>query len=110
MQLNPLYLEQVWLTGNSAGHYKRATVSALQLAIANCGGESWYSLDLCSFLMLMRPCYPIVNFVISVDEGFVAAWIYRKSSYTRPYIFFGFADVSDTQQPRRGLPIASHIL
>jgi hypothetical protein len=27
----------VWLTGNSAGHYKRATVSALQLAIANCG-------------------------------------------------------------------------
>lgn len=28
----------VWLTGNSAGHYKRATVSALQLAIANCGG------------------------------------------------------------------------
>lgn len=27
-----------WLSNNSAGHYKRATVSALQLAIANCGG------------------------------------------------------------------------
>ncbi|KAF7712371.1 Uncharacterized protein PECH_003315 [Penicillium ucsense] len=28
----------VWLSNNSAGHYKRATTSALQLAIANCGG------------------------------------------------------------------------
>lgn len=28
----------VWLAGNSAGHYKRATVSAMQLMIANCGG------------------------------------------------------------------------
>ncbi|KAH8681725.1 putative MFS transporter [Xylariales sp. PMI_506] len=27
-----------WLSNNSAGHYKRATTSALQLAIANCGG------------------------------------------------------------------------
>lgn len=27
-----------WLSNNSAGHYKRATVSGLQLAIANCGG------------------------------------------------------------------------
>ncbi|KAM7217667.1 MFS general substrate transporter [Rhypophila decipiens] len=27
-----------WLSNNSAGHYKRATASALQLAIANCGG------------------------------------------------------------------------
>lgn len=28
----------VWMSNNSAGHYKRATTSALQLAIANCGG------------------------------------------------------------------------
>ncbi|KAJ5624747.1 hypothetical protein N7510_001056 [Penicillium lagena] len=28
----------VWMANNSAGHYKRATTSALQLAIANCGG------------------------------------------------------------------------
>ncbi|UKZ83772.1 hypothetical protein TrVFT333_011585 [Trichoderma virens FT-333] len=28
----------VWNANNSAGHYKRATTSALQLAIANCGG------------------------------------------------------------------------
>jgi hypothetical protein len=28
----------VWLANNSAGHYKRATAAALQLAIANCGG------------------------------------------------------------------------
>lgn len=27
-----------WLSNNSAGHYKRATAAALQLAIANCGG------------------------------------------------------------------------
>lgn len=28
----------VWISNNSAGHYKRATATALQLAIANCGG------------------------------------------------------------------------
>ncbi|KAK0611644.1 major facilitator superfamily domain-containing protein [Immersiella caudata] len=28
----------VWNSNNSAGHYKRVTTSALQLAIANCGG------------------------------------------------------------------------
>ena len=28
----------VWMSNNSAGHYKRATTSALQLAIANAGG------------------------------------------------------------------------
>ena len=27
-----------WISNNSAGHYKRATSTALQLAIANCGG------------------------------------------------------------------------
>ncbi|CAJ2512559.1 Uu.00g055740.m01.CDS01 [Anthostomella pinea] len=27
-----------WLSNNSAGHYKRATTSAMQLMIANCGG------------------------------------------------------------------------
>ncbi|KKY19946.1 putative major facilitator superfamily transporter [Phaeomoniella chlamydospora] len=27
-----------WISNNSAGHYKRATATALQLAIANCGG------------------------------------------------------------------------
>lgn len=33
----------VWNSNNSAGHYKRATTSAVQLAIANCGGfvASW---------------------------------------------------------------------
>jgi len=28
----------VWNSNNSAGHYKRATTSALQLGVANCGG------------------------------------------------------------------------
>ncbi|KAK5995919.1 putative transporter [Cladobotryum mycophilum] len=28
----------VWNANNSAGHYKRATTSAIQLAVANCGG------------------------------------------------------------------------
>lgn len=28
----------VWNSNNSAGHFKRATTSAMQLAIANCGG------------------------------------------------------------------------
>lgn len=28
----------VWNSNNSAGHYKRATTSALQLAVANAGG------------------------------------------------------------------------
>ncbi|KAH0417702.1 hypothetical protein KCU90_g12341, partial [Aureobasidium melanogenum] len=28
----------VWISNNSAGHYKRATATGLQLAIANCGG------------------------------------------------------------------------
>ncbi|GAB7353004.1 hypothetical protein MBLNU459_g3565t2 [Dothideomycetes sp. NU459] len=28
----------VWISNNSAGHYKRATTTGLQLAIANCGG------------------------------------------------------------------------
>ncbi|KJZ77727.1 hypothetical protein HIM_02904 [Hirsutella minnesotensis 3608] len=28
----------VWNSNNSAGHYKRATTSALQLSVANCGG------------------------------------------------------------------------
>ena len=27
-----------WISNNSSGHYKRATATALQLAIANCGG------------------------------------------------------------------------
>lgn len=27
-----------WLSNNSAGHYKRATAAATQLAVANCGG------------------------------------------------------------------------
>lgn len=28
----------VWNSNNSAGHYKRATTSAMQLTIANCAG------------------------------------------------------------------------
>ena len=28
----------VWISNNSAGHYKRATTTGMQLAIANCGG------------------------------------------------------------------------
>ena len=28
----------VWISNNSAGHYKRATTTAMQLMIANCGG------------------------------------------------------------------------
>jgi predicted MFS family arabinose efflux permease len=39
----------VWMSNNSAGHYKRATTSALQLAIANCGGfvASTFQVQIC---------------------------------------------------------------
>jgi hypothetical protein len=44
----------VWNSNNSAGHYKRATTSALQLAVANCGGfvasECLYYTILLSYL------------------------------------------------------------
>lgn len=56
----------VWMSNNSAGHYKRATTSALQLAIANCGGfvasmlpsteaciENLYHMLFCGAKMLM---------------------------------------------------------
>jgi hypothetical protein len=28
----------VWNTNNSSGHYKRATATAVQVGVANCGG------------------------------------------------------------------------
>jgi hypothetical protein len=45
----------VWNSNNSAGHYKRATTSGMQLAIANCGGfvastPLPHSLALCTML------------------------------------------------------------
>ena len=54
----------VWNSNNSAGHYKRATTSALQLAIANCGGfvasEFFLSLSLLSLsLSLPLPFLPL---------------------------------------------------
>lgn len=50
----------VWNANNSAGHYKRATTSALQLAVANCGGfvasmTSSYTLS-SVFRWLMSEC------------------------------------------------------
>lgn len=45
----------VWNSNNSAGNYKRATTSALQLAIANCGGfvaSTIFTLPACGGLKL----------------------------------------------------------
>ncbi|CAD0052426.1 unnamed protein product [Aureobasidium pullulans] len=39
----------VWISNNSAGHYKRATATGLQLAIANCGGFVSGELCMCYF-------------------------------------------------------------
>jgi len=51
----------VWNSNNSAGHYKRATTSALQLAIANCGGfvASEFFFLFCSLLSLPLPLLPL---------------------------------------------------
>ena len=46
----------VWNSNNSAGHYKRATTSALQLAIANCGGFVASKFSLWNGI----PCEPLV--------------------------------------------------
>lgn len=43
----------VWNSNNSAGHYKRATTSAMQLTIANCGG--FVSSEL-SLIPVSNPC------------------------------------------------------
>lgn len=42
----------VWNSNNSAGHYKRATTSAMQLTIANCGG--FVASRAFSFLLFLR--------------------------------------------------------
>lgn len=53
----------VWNSNNSAGHYKRATTSALQLAIANAGGfVASESRPLASFPELLRPSMRISVF------------------------------------------------
>lgn len=44
----------VWNSNNSAGHYKRATTSALQLAVANCGGFVASKYTPCRILVLHR--------------------------------------------------------
>lgn len=43
----------VWNANNSAGHYKRATTSALQLAVANAGG---FVASMNPFFHLVKPC------------------------------------------------------
>jgi hypothetical protein len=42
----------VWMSNNSAGHYKRATTSAMQLAIANAGG--FVASMLSSFIAVLK--------------------------------------------------------
>ncbi|KAF4262560.1 hypothetical protein KXW44_009705 [Aspergillus fumigatus] len=51
----------VWNSNNSAGHYKRATTSAMQLAIANCGG---FVASETSFLLLAE--VPRLTCVVSI--------------------------------------------
>lgn len=46
----------VWNSNNSAGHYKRATTSALQLAVANAGGFVASKLYTSSFLGIVESC------------------------------------------------------
>jgi len=57
----------VWNSNNSAGHYKRATTSALQLAIANCGGfvASEYRIP----CFRLRNLIQIVAFVYPNTDG-----------------------------------------
>lgn len=56
----------VWNSNNSAGHYKRATTSALQLAVANAGGfvasESCHPLPfLLCWLLIKRDKRPAAH-------------------------------------------------
>ncbi|KAH6847413.1 major facilitator superfamily domain-containing protein [Chaetomium sp. MPI-CAGE-AT-0009] len=57
----------VWNSNNSAGHYKRATTSALQLAVANCGGfvASKFFFSLLSLLSL----FFFFSFFVGVEMG-----------------------------------------
>lgn len=65
----------VWNSNNSAGHYKRATTSALQLAIANAGGfvasMSLPLLIVFSFLHIADNWFPPLApaFVYPSDQG-----------------------------------------
>lgn len=58
----------VWMSNNSAGHYKRATTAALQLAIANCGG----------FVASMSPVH-LEEFMNGSDMTFLVAFNYPAS-------------------------------
>lgn len=49
----------VWNANNSAGHYKRATTSALQLAVANAGG---FVASTLSSLLVERGTRPLDGF------------------------------------------------
>lgn len=68
----------VWNANNSAGHYKRATTSALQLAVANCGGfvasESFFLFCLVfwswtRFELNEADCEDLIAFVYPSNEG-----------------------------------------
>lgn len=60
----------VWNSNNSAGHYKRATTSAMQLAIANAGGFVSGELHPCSGWVCPRVIWLIANSIhISIQPS-----------------------------------------
>ena len=94
-------LPQVWLTGNSAGHYKRATgMPSRSLALATLG------------VQLTFACILIVSalqLAIANCGGFVAAWIYRMRLLSFLPVCWAQAHTNELQRLRNDHLIASHI-
>jgi len=91
----------VWLTGNSAGHYKRATVSALQLAIANCGGfvaaSIYHSSEKPNYrrshhIILGLLCYAWVAFALNTVY---CAWKNKQKRAGKYDKYIGYGDDRD---------------
>lgn len=71
----------VWNANNSAGHFKRATTSALQLAVANCGGFVASTLPplLCciyqeSDLSLLQHSYTPTRTGLCISRDTLSSW------------------------------------
>jgi hypothetical protein len=88
----------VWLSNNSAGHYKRATTSAMQLAIANAGG--FVASMLLSFLILLHGIDGCLSsFQLSV-QGWspLSSWTYNYSwSFSVCVVYVSIAILPSSQ-------------
>lgn len=92
----------VWLTGNSSGHYKRATVSGLQLAVANCGGfvAAWIypttqapAYKRSHYIILGLLCYA---WIAVLANTLYCAWINKRK---RDGAYDKYAGIGDDREP-----------